>query len=1181
MSDPPNVPIVPPEEAVDRVNPVNIIFTDPDQQAVEDTDQNVLDAAEEFLDTPNINLLGEVAEDLAERLERIAAAADLNANVERVAADQENLQGVPVVDDQAGADQPAGAAAQVGGASVDDTPRGTGAIPKRFVKPKVKRVRQPAAKEFVPRVFAHRTRRQNRLAGIAEEENPAFPDLGVLLASAPVIEVTEQTTGGEVVSTTPLSAEILDALLEAVESGDLGEEVTQDPAVQVIQGEIPSVDFDWANIDSVYRDYLNETSELYIPTRPRNLLGEFQTEEVDQDDDNDNWVDAESGDDSLDFAGFGSQQVDGRYRPVYANNAAMALPPTGTPDNTGNVTPNVNISVPPWLFQRMNESLARRSQRLLGGGVPGGQPIGGAGTPNVASTGATAQTHQTPQNTAQNAGGAVGGVGANTPFATPTGIDPGDAAALAAAQLQAQLEADQRLKDQLRKVLQSGGAQRPATAAGAATAGTNADNVPMDVVADLVLGMQDEVTKIQDNYRRDMRKFQMDMLKLIPAPAANQSVAGQSTLGTTQQFGNLSAVAQPGKPAGAGLLSSTTKTGSGSAYTNQLTGGGTQPGKLPYSLGTLGTHKDVKRSFVLEDEELIMSKLNMEKAGFKYGFNVSDHYRSNADVAVGAAVVGDTRKNVFTSNNPLEEIVINLQAGMMALSEEDPVKRRQARADLMARLDIDVTRESIRKYEQRVQLMARHADAVAVSTDARDDKLRYEKPCPALGTKIPGGKIKLDFQRTLGNQFFTGRKNKDKHDKREQIPARTLYDTTYNFIEEYELSSTGAFHLLRGVLRGDALNLLESQEASGISFQSFWKTMQALFGRSIDVTKIQYELEKVRNTVPTDMLATVAKLSKLHEEANFDLEGAPKALKVSTGVVNDLEKILKRYFPYIVDNILERVEKIKGAYERERTALVMANLPLTNITIAYHPVDTLIKIMMAKLDECPPIVPKKHHHEHHVNAVEGVAQVDAGKGGHNPYRNSAGSGGGNGSRGKGNSARGGGGKAKANIAFVATRKPLQSWEKGFRSNRGRGGHAGRGGAPMKAIGYQAAAAKPWTPRRGGGFSSRGFQQGRGGPSRGFGNRNDSNRVPLGRAPNGRYQPGLIKAPARGTPLTNADGSPLICHACNKPNHKWNTCYKYKDEGPPANARCNTCQGRHNGPCQANTTRSGPRADRRA
>ena len=141
---------------------------------------------------------------------------------------------------------------------------------------------------------------------------------------------------------------------------------------------------------------------------------------------------------------------------------------------------------------------------------------------------------------------------------------------------------------------------------------------------------------------------------------------------------------------------------------------------------------------------------------------------------------------------------ITEQVKDLALGDEE--SRRAVLADILARPENEIS-EIVQDYDEYIEDMAKHTNVVAMTSGTRDDTDVYMKPCPPMGTRHAAGKVKTDYMRSLNNMKYSG-SAKDK-DNPNRVPARTLYDVTYQYIDEYDLSTSGAYALMRCAMTED------------------------------------------------------------------------------------------------------------------------------------------------------------------------------------------------------------------------------------------------------------------------------------------------------------------------------------------------------------------------------------------
>ena len=522
---------------------------------------------------------------------------------------------------------------------------------------------------------------------------------------------------------------------------------------------------------------------------------------------------------------------------------------------------------------------------------------------------------------------------------------------------------------------------------------------------------------------------------------------------------------------------------------------------------------------------------------------------------------------VCQSANPLEEWMRDMTERVKELALGDEESRQNALAEILAKPD-EIT-EIVQDYEEYIQDLAKHSNVVALTAGARDDTDMYLKPCPKLGNRQAAGKIKTDYVRSLNNHKFSG-SAKDRENPN-RVPARTLYDITYQYIEEYELSAAGAYALMRCAMTDEALTFLAGFEAGGMSFQAYWVSMQSMFDRQVDTALIYAEIQKIKNSTCVNLAVVVSKLTKLEELANITKKGVAKTQAVSKCVVEDLEYVLKKNWPSIYQNILQRVKDIRTKYILERESLEKRRRPLSEMTTHYHPLATLIQISMDMTNGLDPTPQKKHDRFGGVGDYKQSREKDSSR---QPSKN--------GWRGRL--------KSRTKYAARAQTSAVSAAADGAQEQKAPVSYVSRGGARGGFGGGRPAGNNPPIQRfgqpsggrgnggrgasgfRGRGNSRGGFGRGGGGPPRG----GAPGRFGGGARgkPGGGFGRGAARGGAGGPRRDGAGANPdagLTCHNCGIVGHRHSSCWKYPNS-TPGSTQCSTCPGRHVGPCKAGANR---------
>ena len=582
----------------------------------------------------------------------------------------------------------------------------------------------------------------------------------------------------------------------------------------------------------------------------------------------------------------------------------------------------------------------------------------------------------------------------------------------------------------------------------------------------------------------------------------------------------------------------------------------------------LKAREKVYSKHVPEDEELMKSVIADNKRGLP---KMPTGLPSVCTITVTQPAGGGAPVTNVATRDPLEELVTQQLNYIHKLATGDAADRRQVLDELAGHTPAKV-QTMFAEHRALAQSAAKHASIISRNVDIKALHPVYEKPCPRLGYAEAGGKIRRDFISALGSQMFSG--DDDERDEKRKCPIRHLFEQAFNVIEENNLNRNGAFSVMRAALVGKALVFLNAQYNGGFTFESYWSTMQSMFGRIIDPSKLIHMIDRVRNTAPVKggLAGCIAELTDLQEQNHYQLDGVEKAKAISTAVHRDIMYMVRTFYPYAYPEV-ERIEKdALTRWMAERQSLEDQGMPLTNITSTYHPHCTLTTIAVNACRELPVLGGSTGKKQYPVHAV-GHDQSDSAS---------------NDSRSSKNSKRDRSSKPKStSIAAASTENaPISEVVAAVLAQQtGQGGYnANRNSAPARQQQQQQRGPRQdqrgAQPARGGGNQGRsGFPNTRPNGFRpagqGFSGIRPQNQGPRGqgqqgqqrpRGPTGQFRPTGGNAQPMGQKQGKLIASGALCFLCVKPSHEWRTCYMYKL--PPGPNVCKICTGKHQEPCAA-------------
>ena len=334
------------------------------------------------------------------------------------------------------------------------------------------------------------------------------------------------------------------------------------------------------------------------------------------------------------------------------------------------------------------------------------------------------------------------------------------------------------------------------------------------------------------------------------------------------------------------------------------------------------------------------------------------------DASVSQSLTERSGNMVYTSADKLENFLMATQVAIKHLVNNEEEDKDQVRTWLDT-LSVEKTRDAISDFRQRVMTAARHDSAVATlekTQSPEDDLLTVQ-----LGDAVLDGRTKKDFVNSLTNQQFS--LTADDVNK----PFYTYISNLASYITQYKLSSAGAYALACSCLKGTGLMFTNAQERSGISFVHYFPVLQTMGTRHCSPALIVEQIQKVRNSVPDDLCAVVARLHELNAQL---YKSAPKEQRLQS-IVNafrsDFEFVIKQAYPHLHPVILQEEKNSMLASRVERDCLLKAGLPLTSLKNTWHPTNTLVAVALKHCRDAKMLGPvsdgAKYRKQGAVNAV--------------------------------------------------------------------------------------------------------------------------------------------------------------------------------------------------------------------
>lgn len=212
------------------------------------------------------------------------------------------------------------------------------------------------------------------------------------------------------------------------------------------------------------------------------------------------------------------------------------------------------------------------------------------------------------------------------------------------------------------------------------------------------------------------------------------------------------------------------------------------------------------------------------------------------------------------------------------------------------------------------------------------------------------GKAKKAFAGLIQNQSFDGNPN-NMHNS----PLYALLMTSSSFITEHSLSELDSYQLMRSFLKGSALELLQANLGSGVPFRSFWQTLQCLSGQTMNVETARQKIESLLITPPKSLAKVFSEITRYHAVLVHDMPKKERRLHRQVNLRKSVEELIERHFPWALDQILVKENSVKKSWLAERESLRFKNKPMTQQTVIYDVVNTLIGLAIQTCGNKDPV----------------------------------------------------------------------------------------------------------------------------------------------------------------------------------------------------------------------------------
>jgi len=308
--------------------------------------------------------------------------------------------------------------------------------------------------------------------------------------------------------------------------------------------------------------------------------------------------------------------------------------------------------------------------------------------------------------------------------------------------------------------------------------------------------------------------------------------------------------------------------------------------------------------------------------------------------ALPALINGNGEQLVaYDTTNHLEKLLVEQQAMLLAVASgnQDEIARVK---DYMGNHTMTHTRSVLKAHEADQMNKIKRITAVSSYVRNRTDQDNAYVECPPLGGHTLAGKVRKDFRMSLYGISFSGLESDI------DLPFNTMIQNVVSNIQEHGLNRVACYNLLRSCVKGPLLSYLNSSESSGVAFQAFFRSIQAMNQRFFSPEAIHAQLAKIRDTPPDDLNVTIAKVSALNEKLYGNLEPVEKLRRITASVRYDLMEIIKSYFPYLATSIEQKDRDLMKTYSLERRALEEAGQSIDQMQTFYHPISSLVCIIL-------------------------------------------------------------------------------------------------------------------------------------------------------------------------------------------------------------------------------------------
>jgi hypothetical protein len=144
----------------------------------------------------------------------------------------------------------------------------------------------------------------------------------------------------------------------------------------------------------------------------------------------------------------------------------------------------------------------------------------------------------------------------------------------------------------------------------------------------------------------------------------------------------------------------------------------------------------------------------------------------------------------------------------------------------------------------------------------------------------------------------------------------------------------------------------------GVGFGYFWGSFNKLFHDRFDIEKAQTRLFELKRTKPIFIAQTVQAIVKYNRIACMHLDVAQRAATTIANTRADIEAILRRYYPFSVNVVMEREIAARDKWTAEREFCRRTGRDINEMHTSYHPLNFLVDVVCEELESVEALSPK-------------------------------------------------------------------------------------------------------------------------------------------------------------------------------------------------------------------------------